>query len=369
MDYLILPPEINSARIESGPGSGPLIAASAAWLSIADELASASTQMAASLDSLTSAWAGSASAIMTAAVGRYNAWVMQTAEMASRTADSAMMAASAYETARGASVPLAAVLANRTQLASLVATNFLGINTPAIMATEAAYAEMWAQDVSAMVGYQAESAAATAQLQPAAPAPQVTTGSLAQGVSQAAATTTLPTGLQSILSFLTSPNNFLTALGNPATPIGFVEAQELALQSSGVWQSLSYPLILGLQQQANSIQSEQAHAQEEGNAIARQEQAGGLSNAPGAGLAAPETAAQSATLGEARSVGSLSVPPSWDKSTQQVRLASAATPLEPAGRMGGMMPMPIAAVGAPERKQRKGEDLLVRVKFVPTEGV
>ncbi len=36
---------------------------------------------------------------------------------------------------------------------SLVATNFLGKNTPAIAATEAHYGEMWAQDAAAMYAY------------------------------------------------------------------------------------------------------------------------------------------------------------------------------------------------------------------------
>ncbi len=43
-----------------------------------------------------------------------------------------------------------AVAANRVALQALVARNILGQNTPAIMATEAQYAEMWAQDVAAM---------------------------------------------------------------------------------------------------------------------------------------------------------------------------------------------------------------------------
>jgi hypothetical protein len=43
-----------------------------------------------------------------------------------------------------------AATANRVRLAAAVATNYLGQNTPAIMAAEAQYAEMWAQDVAAM---------------------------------------------------------------------------------------------------------------------------------------------------------------------------------------------------------------------------
>jgi PPE-repeat protein len=43
---------------------------------------------------------------------------------------------------------------------ALLATNFLGQNTAAIAATEAQYAEMWAQDAGAMYGYAGASAAA-----------------------------------------------------------------------------------------------------------------------------------------------------------------------------------------------------------------
>ena len=32
MDFAILPPEINSGRMYAGPGSGPMLAAAAAWL-------------------------------------------------------------------------------------------------------------------------------------------------------------------------------------------------------------------------------------------------------------------------------------------------------------------------------------------------
>ncbi|REN98216.1 PPE domain-containing protein, partial [Mycobacterium tuberculosis] len=38
MDFGALPPEINSARIYSGPGSRPLMQAAAAWQRLANEL-------------------------------------------------------------------------------------------------------------------------------------------------------------------------------------------------------------------------------------------------------------------------------------------------------------------------------------------
>ena len=40
MFYAAFPPEINSGRIYSGPGSGPMLAAAAAWDGLANELQS-----------------------------------------------------------------------------------------------------------------------------------------------------------------------------------------------------------------------------------------------------------------------------------------------------------------------------------------
>ncbi|WP_345317555.1 PPE family protein, SVP subgroup, partial [Mycobacterium paraffinicum] len=63
---------------------------------------------------------------------------------------------------------------NRVLLATLIATNFFGQNTPAIMATEAQYLEMWAQDAAAMYGYAAASATAS-ELAPFDAPPNTTT--------------------------------------------------------------------------------------------------------------------------------------------------------------------------------------------------
>jgi PPE-repeat protein len=117
------------------------------------------------------AWIGPTSLSMAAAVTPYMAWMSATAAQCEQAATQAAAAAAAYETAYAMTVPPALVAANRAQLMALIATNLLGQNTPAIMAPEAQYIEMWAQDATAMCSYAANSASASA-LSVFAPPPQ-----------------------------------------------------------------------------------------------------------------------------------------------------------------------------------------------------
>ncbi|MDT5321247.1 MAG: hypothetical protein QOD88_3769 [Mycobacterium sp.] len=207
MDYGILPPEINSARIYAGPGSAPMLAAASAWDGLAAELGSAASSYTAVISELTEdSWHGPASASMAASATPYVTWMSRVAAEAEQTASQARAAAAAFEAAFALTVPPAVVAANRAQLAALVATNVLGQNTPAITATEAMYAEMWAQDASAMYGY-AGSSAAAATVTPFSSPPQTSNptaaASQAGAVSQATGTSA-STGVQSTLSQVVS---------------------------------------------------------------------------------------------------------------------------------------------------------------------
>ncbi len=55
MDFGALPPEINSGRMYTGPGPGPLLAAAAAWDGLAAELASTASAYHSVISGLTSA--------------------------------------------------------------------------------------------------------------------------------------------------------------------------------------------------------------------------------------------------------------------------------------------------------------------------
>jgi len=163
IDFAALPPEINSALMYAGAGSGPMLSAAAAWDALAGELQSVAASYGAVVVSLTDGpWQGPSAAAMAAAATPQIAWLNSAAEKAALSGSQAAAAASAYEAAFLATVPPPVVEANRTLLATLLATNFLGQNTAAIAATEAQYLEMWAQDAAAMYGYSGASAAATA---------------------------------------------------------------------------------------------------------------------------------------------------------------------------------------------------------------
>jgi PPE-repeat protein len=215
VDYGALPPEINSTRLYAGPGSGPIMAAAAAWDGLAAELGTTSTGYTSVITELVgSPWLGPASQSMAAAAAPYISWLSSAAALAEEAGNQARAAAAAYETAFAMTVPPPVVVANRVLLSALVASNFFGQNTPAIAATEAQYAEMWAQDAVAMYGYAGSSAAATQLIPFAEPAKTTDQGGLAAqsaAVSHAIATPAANTAV----STLTSAAPTVTL--NPAT--------------------------------------------------------------------------------------------------------------------------------------------------------
>jgi PPE-repeat protein len=244
MDFGALPPEINSARMYFGPGSGPMLAAAAAWDGVADELRSTASTYRSVISELTDeGWLGPASASMAAAVAPYVTWMNVTGVQAEQTAANAAAAAGAFEAAFASTVPPAAVAANRAQLMALVATNVIGQNTPAIAATEAQYGEMWAQDAAAMYGYAANSAAAST-LKPFAQPVQTTKPAGQAGQAAAVAQTTgasAGAGTQDMLAQLMS--SLPTALQGLASPISSASGSSTLAASpigSGFTQLLNF---------------------------------------------------------------------------------------------------------------------------------
>ncbi len=222
----MFPPELNSALMYSGAGAGPLMAAASAWDELAADLETTATSYQSVIQQLTGGpWLGPSSARMASSTAPYIAWLQASSIQAAQTSAQARLAAAAYEGAFDATVPPAVIAANRALLMALIATNFLGQNTPAIAATEAHYMEMWFQDGLTMDTYALVSQQATALPQQTA-APTTSDGGTSANAAAAAqsaanTTSTLGTDLQALLNaYLGNAPAGQTVAGNWSAVLG-----------------------------------------------------------------------------------------------------------------------------------------------------
>ncbi|HET9875650.1 MAG TPA: PPE family protein [Mycobacterium sp.] len=323
MDYGALPPEINSARMYSGPGSASMMAASWAWNMLAAELESAATDYDTAITQLTSeAWMGPASTQMADAARPYVAWMRASAAQAEQAATSARAAAGAYETAFAATVPPPLIAANRAQLAQAISTNVLGQNTPLITQLEAQYGEMWAQDAAAMYGYAAHTAPA-AEVTPFTE-PVQTTNPAGQAMQAAAVTraagTSAGTGAQSMQTqLLSSMPSALQNLASPGSLSKSLSSVSDVLKDDpavGLWSEYASPIqnTLAMLYRSTGMST---HFLSLSKAVAPVAKAAGDGAKAAAALPAIGGSlgggggAISAGLGTAAPVGGLSVPSSW----------------------------------------------------------
>jgi PPE-repeat protein len=230
MNFATLPPEVNSGRMCAGPGSASMTDAAAAW----DKLAA---RLYARLADYRSVASKLAATEMTQAAVPYIDWLDATAARAAHAATQAKTAASAFESALAAVVPLPLVEANRAQWISLALTNCLGQLSPAIADTEAEYDQMWVRDAAAMNAYAA--AAADAALVTPFSSPAATAAPAGDGVAGGWALTSapqvistghrvmsaIPEALQAICSSpLTTVDATLSAVTSPLSKLSSLTA-------------------------------------------------------------------------------------------------------------------------------------------------
>lgn len=220
IDFGALPPEVNSARLYAGAGSTSLTTAASAWNALAAELQAAALGYENVVTQLSSeGWLGPASASMAAAVQPYVDWMSTTAAQAEQAASQASAAAAAFEQAFASVVPPPLIAANRATLAQAMATNVLGQNSGVIAQLEAQYAQMWAQDATAMYTYAGQSATAS-KVTPYTAAPQIADPSASAKQSAATATaagTSAGTAQNTLQQAITSTPNQLQSLASPTT--------------------------------------------------------------------------------------------------------------------------------------------------------
>ncbi|BDE14130.1 MULTISPECIES: PPE family protein [Mycobacterium] len=226
-DFSLLPPEVTSALMYSGPGASSFVAAASAWNALATELTSTAQGYEAVLDQLAGEeWLGPASSTMVQAALPYVSWLTTTASSAESAAAQSQAVAAAFETAFASIVPPPLVAANRAALAQAVQTNLLGLNNGVIAQLEAQYADMWAQNSATMLNYATASQAAS-KLTTFTEAPTIVNpgGAASQATAVAAAQAAPAASIQeSLQSFFNQVTAQLGALGTPASTTSLVNS-------------------------------------------------------------------------------------------------------------------------------------------------
>ncbi len=213
------------------------------------------------------------------------------------------------------------IATNRALLQALVSTNVFGQNTPAIAATETLYAEMWAQDATAIYGYAGASSSATT-LTPFIPPPQTTTGASAATSAQTVASQLTSTAAQA-----TDPLGTLADLIDVALFLPNVAQFGLtALNTTSIFADLSYDdselHFEGLESTEQSILNTfkingfRLPEDVVENVMAR----------PGMALGPTEVPLVTVGLGRAPSVGGMSVPQGWTVAAPEIRLSAVTLP-------------------------------------------
>ena len=341
-DDAMCPPEVHSGLFYSGDSSS-LTEAAAAWQGLAAEYGSAGAAFGAVVTALSSGpWLGPSSISMAASAAPYVVWMLAMAVGSQTAAEQAAAAATLFETARASMVPPPEIEANRNLLLALISTNFMGVNSAAIAATEADYQRMWWQDVSAKYAYNGGAAGVTGVLagSPFTPAlPNTDPAGLAgqaAAVSQAAGQvgpntagrlaetgTTLPGGMDPSMFMSMAPQLMSTI---PQVLQGFSSPlQSLASPASslGQFSSLLSPFTSGLANPGVLTGADGVAA-----AAATPAALGGAGGSAVTGLGTLGGGAGAvASVGRAGGLGGLAVPATWAAGAQP---SARATPVSAA---------------------------------------
>jgi PPE-repeat protein len=227
---------------------------------------------------------------------------------------------------------------------TLIATNVLGQNTPAIAATETDYAEMWAQDAAAMYGYAGSSSSASTLTPFTSPPP---TTNPAGGLDQAAAVSqsivsqgpqvlnAIPQALQGLASSSAAAApaqaDLLTLL-SLLEPVITVPLGLTTIGTSSTSVSAGFTGV-GMNLRGFQINADRDFAQHKGPYTGYGPGAANLPNwfLNGQGfVGAPSNAVESsfsAGLGEAPKVGRLSVPSAWTVAAPEIRPVAYTLPI------------------------------------------
>jgi PPE-repeat protein len=329
IDFSAFPPDINSALMYSGAGSGPLLAAATAYANLAAEVSATANQWESIISLLTTEqWTGTGAAAAASAAQPIVTYLTETAATLEQASTAATTSAAAYEAAFAATIPPPVIAANESATATAIATNFMGVNSAIIAALQAEYEEFWVQDATAMTTYSAASLTA-GTLTPVTPLTTAVNPGL-QAVEAPAAVTAAPLAAAAALPFQSTGllQSVDGALGTPA----IFNSINGAVNTAAWFVGNTIPTAVSL---GHTLAGAAVPAAAVGDVVPDAGAAGVVegtmvrSVTPMAGLG--YGGAASAGMGESALVGKLAVPATWSAAAPTAELASATAPLGGSG--------------------------------------
>jgi PPE-repeat protein len=331
IDFSGVLPEVISTQIYTGPGAIPLMAAATAYANLAAEVSTTATQWESVISLLTTEnWTGTGSAAAATAAQPIIDYLTQTATALEQASAQATASAAAFETVFASVIPPQVILANRATQTALLPFAVIPVVAAEIAELDAEYAEYWAQDLAAVSTYQASSAAAgtltpvtplaAAPVDPTAqtllaPVSNATNGPITQALNIPVQNTSLLNSIDSALGTPAISNSINGAVNTTAWFIGNTIPTAVSLGHTLAGATVP-ALAVG-----DVVPDGSAAGVVEGTMVRAVAPAGGVGFGGGA----------AAGLGEATTVGKLTVPATWSAAAPATELASATAPLEGSG--------------------------------------
>ncbi|MDF0531144.1 PPE family protein [Tsukamurella sp. 8F] len=269
--WFAYPPERNSAAFWNGTGAGTLLKTAAGLIATGAGYEGLAADMGVNTGAVQAAWQSVAgSATVPPALGRA-AWYAVAGGLMQAHGGALTGLGTTWEALRAATPTPAEVAANRTTESNLVAHNFLGFLTPAIMANDAVYTgRMWVPSAANMMTYNTMAAGTLGSIasSPVPPAPPMTNPAEAAAPAEGAAKSTVANhAAPKAASLASGAGNPMSMAGEAAgilpsmasAPMGMLSAPMQVLQAPMQLAQLPMEMSSSLMSGPQSLASQFGH--------------------------------------------------------------------------------------------------------------